>query len=37
MVRFENPMYMKPVYPWWRLDKNLLWENVDIYVSQLFY
>jgi len=37
MVRFENPMYMKPYYPWWRLDKNICWYNLDRYVCGLMY
>jgi len=36
-VHIENPMYMKPYYPWWRLDKNILWGNLDKYITTLLY
>jgi len=30
-------MFMKPYYPWWRLDKNICWANLDMYIMGLVY
>ena len=28
---------MKPYYPWWRLDKNISWFNVENYICGSIY
>jgi len=33
----RNPRYMKPVYPWYRLSKNISWNNFFTYSMGIIY